>query len=241
MKGIYRAIVLVSGMLASCAALGETKCAAPPLDTLVNYYQKTAVGDAKHFGSLDAIIKESIALVTQTTNPPILWIGTKFETDSTPVGLLFALHCDGTIIDGADVGSVRELSAGPTLPGYGETILMNSVSSGGTDTFSRSYAIFAIRNGRITMVWQHLSFAAQYAWFQQPDDGEETAYRITNINDKSIELAAIKTTYLTPPGKKPSRDHAGDAIKTDTDVFTYCWNDSQSTYIACKETAAPTR
>lgn len=237
MKVFNQSFILALGLLVSHISMADTPCAVPDLDTLVHNYEKVAVGDAKYFGNPDQIIKKSTPLVEQTSAPSIVWIGTKFESDSTPIGLLFAVTCDGKILDTVSIGSVRELSRGPTLPKFGDTVLTNSVSSGGTESLSRSFAIFAIHDGKIIMVWHHLSFDGQYAWMNQPDDGEETTYRISKIDSKSIELTATQLTYLTPKGKKPSRNHSGDETKTETAIFTYCWNDSSSTYVKCNNNA----
>jgi hypothetical protein len=233
MSALSRACVLVAGLLASHVSIASTPCAAPDLDTLVHHYEKVAVGDARYFGNPDEIIKKSIPLVEQTGAPSIVWIGTKFESDSTPVGLLFAVTCDGKIIDTASIGSVRELSRGPTLPKLGDTILTDSVSSAGSDMLNRSFAIFAVRDGKIVMVWSHISFSGIYAWMDQPDDGEETTFNITKIDRNSIELSATKVIFVTPEGKKPSRNHVSDKTRTLSGTFKYCWNDAQSTYIAC--------
>src|SRR5690242_10455679 len=99
MKSSVRSAFMIAGFLLSCSAYASPPCAAPDLDTLVHHYEKVAVGDARYFGNPDEIIKKSTPLVEQTGTPSIVWIGTKFESDSTPIGLLFAVTCDGKIID----------------------------------------------------------------------------------------------------------------------------------------------
>ena len=156
-------------------------------------------------------------------------------------GLLFAVNCDGNAIDAKEIGSVEKISAGPTVPDLGETVLVNYTDGTGTGAIHKSYSLYALGASKLVQLWTHTSFEGDYEVGLQDDDGEETTFYIDKINAETIELSGVRKINITPKGLKPDAGRNGDKTHIDRIKETYCWNQVKKVYLTCSAPKPLTR
>ncbi|MGH8401233.1 MAG: hypothetical protein ACRESU_09040, partial [Gammaproteobacteria bacterium] len=70
-------------------------------------------------------------------------------------GALFATDCTGKPLSAVSEGAIGKLSAGPTLPGLGQTVLVEYVDRETNDCVHDSISIVALQNGKLITLWKH--------------------------------------------------------------------------------------
>jgi hypothetical protein len=220
-------------------AQGNTTCTKLDSAALINQYAKQHPSASWDPGFVVENLNIETIINFTKSGSAIRWLSIGWEG---PIdGILFAANCDGNAIDAKEIGSVEKISAGPTISGLGETVLVNYTDGTGTGAIHKSYSLYMLDGSKLTQLWTHSSFEGDYAVGLQGDDGEETTFHIDKINAETIELSGLRKISITPKGLEPYPERDGDKTHIDRIKETYCWNQAKKTYLTCPESKPLTR
>jgi hypothetical protein len=127
-------------------------CHAPTPKTLINWYRSTHPHQPLHYDPKNSAIYHPVATL-RTTSPQLTWIGLAWLSPVS--GALFAADCDGKPLAAISEGAIGKLIAGPTLPGLGETVMVEYVDHETADCVHDSIGIMALHDGKIISLWKH--------------------------------------------------------------------------------------
>ena len=142
----------IAGVSSNARAAEWCHTATP--QTLIAWYRQTHAHQPLRYDPENSAIYHPIATLV-TASPHVNWIGLAWLA---PVwGAVFATGCDGKPLDVVSNGAVGKLSAGPELPGLGQTVMAEYVDRETADCVHDSVSILGFKHGRIVSVWTHES------------------------------------------------------------------------------------
>lgn len=145
-------VLLVSASVFSLNLHAAELCHLPPPHTLIAWYHHTHPQNPLHYDAKHSAIYHPISIL-RTDKPAVYWIGLAWLAPVS--GALFAVRCDGSVIDASPVGAIGKLSSGPVLPELGETVMLVYVSHETRDCVHDSIQIATLKDNKILNVWQH--------------------------------------------------------------------------------------
>jgi len=166
---------------------------------------------------------ESMFLPEKIEGQDLQWMGISWGASS---GALFLLDCDGKTLAHLNLGTIKELKMGPTVP-TGQTIALKYVSGYGTGLHTISTALIRYENNVIRTLWQHeansiISFPSlgddyedTFAWTISPD-----GKRITIKGQRKVD------TVEHDHGWAPGTIH-------DLPLKSYCWKVADREFSKC--------
>lgn len=144
--------MLLAGAGISPSLRAAELCHRPPPQTLIAWYNHTHPQNLLHYDPKNSAIYHPISIL-RTQQPSAYWIGLAWLAPTS--GALFAVRCDGSVIDASPVGAIGKLSPGPELPELGETATLVYVSQETRECVHDSIQISALKDNKILTVWQH--------------------------------------------------------------------------------------
>ncbi|HEX5340741.1 MAG TPA: hypothetical protein VFX47_07655 [Gammaproteobacteria bacterium] len=145
-------ILLLACFGFSTSSRASETCHTPTPQTLIDWYNTSHPEKLLRYSRRNSAIYHPIP-VFKTDSPRINWIGLAWLS---PVwGALFVADCNGKPLAAVSDGGVGKLGAGPTLPGVGQTVMVEYVDRETADCVHDSIGIMAFRNGRIVSLWKH--------------------------------------------------------------------------------------
>ncbi|MDE2460663.1 MAG: hypothetical protein KGL98_05385 [Gammaproteobacteria bacterium] len=145
-------VLLLSGSGVSLNLHAAELCHRPPPQTLIAWYNHTHPQNPLHYDPKNSAIYHPISIL-RSQQPSAYWIGLAWLAPTS--GALFAIECNGSVIDASPVGAIGKLSPGPVLPELGETVMPVYVSRESRDCVHDSIQIAALKDNKIMVVWQH--------------------------------------------------------------------------------------
>lgn len=148
--------IVLCGIGMQCAhrAAAAELCHRPAPQTLINWYRNTHRRPPLHHDPKNSAIYHPVATL-RTASPPLTWIGLAWLSPVS--GALFAVGCDGNPVAAMSHGAIGKLGAGPTLPGFGQTVMLEYVDRETDRCVHDSIEIAAFRQGDIRTLWRHES------------------------------------------------------------------------------------
>jgi hypothetical protein len=205
-------------------ARADVACTKPNTAALINEYSKQ---HPSHSWDSEMVV-ENLDIETvknfDTSKPAIQWAGIGW--DAPPGGLLFAIACEGTVIDATPVGSVEEIKPGPSLPGIGDTVLVSATDGTGTGGVHKMISLFTIKDGHLINLWHHTLYESDY--HQEGVDGEETDFLVTLLKNSSIDVFGIDRFF-----RSEGEEWSETPYKTVNTDEIYCWNSAHFAYADC--------
>lgn len=147
-------LMLLLSVWFSTAVRAAELCHTPTPQTLINWYHATYPHPRLRYDPDNSAIYHPVATF-QTASPQLTWIGLAWLS---PVwGALFAVNCDGQPLAAVSNGAIGKLTAGPDLPGLGQTVLAEYVDHETADCVHDSIEIAAFSHGKLVSLWKHES------------------------------------------------------------------------------------
>jgi hypothetical protein len=216
--------LLISFSSPAFSAPSSSPCSSPDLSSLIRGYASQAAVKKQYFPDTEYVVQNATLTATLITQKPsVQWLGIAWEGPVS--GMLFALACDGKIIDAVVVGSIEEIRKGPELPEVGDTVLVNATDGTGTDGVHKTISLFAIKDGRLTSIWRHTSY--EHAYFPG-SDGDEVEFQVSLPDDRTIDVTGERRLY-----RWQGKDWSKTPYKIQKIHETYCWDKAQSAYGVC--------
>lgn len=162
-------------------------------------------------------------LVTRVTNLGLgpartLYVGTSWLPMA---GRLFAVSCDGRALEEEEIGYIRRMEAGPTLPRFGRTLLVVATTDGQPNSREDTIKLVAFRQGKFLTLLEHNALARITA---PAKDAMEEAWTWSFSPDGTrIEFGGTRT--IPAQGNRPARR---EALPKDA----YCWG-AQNAFAKC--------
>lgn len=149
--------ILCIGLLLGCASMNPSVhaaelCHRPSPQTLINWYDSSHPQNPLHYDPKNSAIYHPISIL-RTDQPSAYWIGIAWLTPVS--GAVFAIKCDGSVMDASPVGAIGNLSAGPKLPELGQTVMLVYVSKETRECVHDTVEIAALKDNKIISLWQH--------------------------------------------------------------------------------------
>jgi hypothetical protein len=151
---VFGIVLCWSGMQCVHRAEAAELCHTPSPQTLIGWYQSTHRQAPLQYDPKNSAIYHPVATL-RTASPPLTWIGLAWLTPVS--GAVFAVSCDGQPLAAISHGAIGKLSAGPTLPGFGQTVMLEYVDRETDQCVHDSIEIAAFRDGQIHSLWKHES------------------------------------------------------------------------------------
>ncbi|HET7649472.1 MAG TPA: hypothetical protein VFL15_02070 [Gammaproteobacteria bacterium] len=204
-------------------------CHTPAPETLINWYQNTHRQAPLHYSPKNSAIYHPVATL-RTTSPALTWIGLAWLSPVS--GALFAVSCEGQPLAAISRGAVGKLSAGPVLPEFGQTVVLEYVDRETAHCVHDSIDIAAFKAGQLRVLWTHESkqgmnlagkrtrfhgFVSRNYYVKIDSDGK--AIHVTG------EIAAYR--YL-----KDGAQSTTPASKVTLPAETYRWDEKKTSFVA---------
>lgn len=203
------------------AAHAAELCHTATPQTLIAWYNATHPHQSLRYDPHNSAIYHPIATL-RTHSPAVTWIGLAWLS---PVwGALFATDCDGKPLAAISEGAIGKLIAGPTLPGLGETVMVEYVDHETADCVHDSIGIMAFQNGKLVSLWRHEDKQGMNV------AGSNTAFHGFVSRNYSVEFDADDQTlhvigkYIAYPYLKNGSQSATPAASKTLPAETYRWN-----------------
>lgn len=185
-------IMLVCAMVCHPIETRAEGCSCPELGNLLE--------DSRELLGLkdDALpMARGICLQPPQKATDVQWFGVALEE---PVGgAVFALDCSGKVLGMSKVGSVVKMAVHPPLDGIREVVRVDYIAKVDQGYGLQRVAILAFHNKKVTGLWSHDSFEANFA--VPTKDGAETTYAVQFSPDgKTISVAGKKKIYPATGG-----------------------------------------
>lgn len=180
-------MVVVFFVLSLTVGVRAEECACPELGNLIE--------DSRDMlGLKDDVLPmaRGICLQPPQKTTGIQWFGVALEE---PVGgAVFVLDCSGKVLGMAKIGSVVKMTIYPPLDAMGEVVKVDYIAKVDQGYGLQRVAILAFHNKKVTELWSHDSFEANFA--VPTKDGSETTYTVQfNPDGKTISVSGKKKVY----------------------------------------------
>ena len=146
------AVLLLLCLYLNVPAHAAEICHRPAPHTLITWFNRTHPQAPLHYDPRNSAIYHPISIL-RTDQPPAYWIGLAWLAPES--GALFAIKCDGSVMDASAVGAIGKLSAGPRLPQLGQTVVLVYLGKETRECVHDEVQIVGLRNNKIISLWQH--------------------------------------------------------------------------------------
>ena len=127
-------------------------CHRPAPEALITWYNHAHPQKPLRYSQKDSAIYHPISIL-RTDQPAVYWIGLAWLAPVS--GALFAVRCDGSVIDASPVGAIGKLSAGPVLLELGQSVMFVYVNKETGDCVNNAIQIAALKDNKIISLWEH--------------------------------------------------------------------------------------
>lgn len=187
----WRAITIIAMVVCGVACLpihiNAEECACPELGNLLE--------DSRELMGLkdDTLpMARGICLQPPQKTTDVQWFGVAIE--EAVGGAVFVLDCSGKVLGMSKVGSVVKMAVYPPLDGIREVVKVDYIAKVDQGYGLQRVAILAFRNKKVSELWSHDSFEANFA--VPTKDGTETTYTVQFSPDgKTISVTGKKKIY----------------------------------------------
>lgn len=219
--------LLLCGLGISTSLHAAELCHRPRPQTLITWYNQTHPKNSLPYDPRNSAIYHPISIL-RTDRPFAYWIGLAWLAPIS--GALFAVKCDGSVMDASPVGAIGKLSPGPTLPQLGQTVILVYVSKETRECVHDSIQIAALRDNQITAVWGHgynqgLNITAK----DKPENFVAENYTLTVADGgRTLHLSGLRSTYAyLKDGTQASVPSMTQPLETET----WHWDAGQLRFI----------
>lgn len=178
--------------------------------------------------SLDPKLLKTASLLSSDSAHRWRWVSVSWEGPRD--GVVFIFDCTGKRLGLSRIGYLRSLSAGPSLPGLGQTVEAVFLKGQGTGVSEYSVALLAFDRDIVQTVWQH---EAEDDVFAPGLSDVESNYLKTyrwHFANAGLTIQVVGTHSAWAP------DDEHRAKKVSKKAFIpeiYCWSATKSQYVVC--------
>lgn len=230
------ALVATGLLFCACVSLSSRAqaaelCHRPTPEALIAWYNKTHAKTPLNYNAKGSAIYHPISIL-HTEDPVTYWIGLAWLFPQS--GALFAVNCQGTILDGIPTGAIGHLILGPKLPEVGQSVMIVYVEKETSSCVHDAVKIMALKDKHMIPLWTHgynLGINLPEADGKPRRFTKETYKLELSDDQRTLSISGLRATYpYLKSGNQATIPSASETLPAET----YHWNAKTLRYLPTK-------